>query len=150
MIKIENLSASYGGGDVISDISFELGEAEILVIVGKSGSGKSTLLKSLVPYFEKPYITSGSLDLPWANGKISMIFQDPSSSFNPIRTYKKQFVETLKANGFLHGTIVDMYKKIFDVFENLGLNDAERILNSCPCELSGGMNQRIALALAML
>ena len=74
-----------------------------------------------------------------------MIFQNPGASFNPVRSYEKQFRETLRS----HGRAYDA-QAVLDCLETLRLPDGARILKSCPYEMSGGMNQRIAIALAML
>lgn len=70
-------------------------------------------------------------------------------SFNPIRTYRQQFFETLKSHGLLQNP-AEMEAKILDIFSSLKLEGGEGILNSCPYEMSGGMNQRIAIAMAMV
>ncbi len=81
-------------------------------------------------------------------GRTGMIFQNPGASFNPIRTYRKQFQETLKSNGMFRGK--ETWQEVLRMLDSLGLADGERILDSCPYEMSGGMNQRIAIALTML
>ena len=79
---------------------------------------------------------------------MGLIFQTPGAAFNPIRSYKKQFIETLKSHGkYDKGSFLPSVR---DVFARLGLDECDRILASCPYEMSGGMNQRIALALVML
>ena len=79
---------------------------------------------------------------------MGFIFQTPGAAFNPIRSYKKQFIETLKSQGKYEKEA--FLPSVRDVFSKLDLPDCERILASCPYEMSGGMNQRIALALVML
>ena len=79
---------------------------------------------------------------------VGMIPQNPAAAFNPIRSYKKQFAETLKSHGkYEAGSFVE---QCLDTLGALGLTDAERILKSCPCQLSGGMNQRMAIALCLM
>ena len=80
--------------------------------------------------------------------KIGLVFQSPGASFNPIRSYRKQFIETLKSHGKYRKDA--FLPRVEDAFSKLGLADPRRILDSCPYEMSGGMNQRIALALALL
>lgn len=162
ILSLEGLCAGYGNGDVISDISFSLGRGEALCVVGQSGCGKSTLLKAVIGVFDMPEITGG--DIVFGSQRLSelspkqrarltssgmgLIFQTPGAAFNPIRSYKKQFIETLRSH--------EKYDKstflpsVRDIFARLGLDEHERILASCPYEMSGGMNQRIALALVML
>ncbi|MCC8050649.1 MAG: ABC transporter ATP-binding protein [Clostridiales bacterium] len=81
-------------------------------------------------------------------GRTGMIFQNSGASFNPIRTYRKQFRETLKSNGLFRDE--ESWQEVLQMLDSLGLADGERILDSCPYEMSGGMNQRIAIALTML
>lgn len=162
VLSLEGLCAGYGDGDVISDISFSLGRGESLCIVGQSGCGKSTLLKAVLGVFDRPLISGG--DIVFDSQRLSelspkrrarltssgmgLIFQTPGAAFNPIRSYKKQFIETLKSHGkYDKGSFLPSVR---DVFARLGLDECDRILASCPYEMSGGMNQRIALALVML
>ncbi|MDY4143202.1 MAG: ABC transporter ATP-binding protein [Oscillospiraceae bacterium] len=162
ILSLEGLCAGYGSGDVISDMSFSLGRGESLCIVGQSGCGKSTLLKAVLGIFDLPKITGGDIvfdsqrlsELPpkrraeLVSSGMGLIFQTPGAAFNPIRSYKKQFIETLKSHGkYDKNTFLPSVR---DVFARLGLEEHERILASCPYEMSGGMNQRIALALVML
>ena len=77
-----------------------------------------------------------------------MVFQSPGAAFNPIRPYGKQFIETLKSHGkYEKATFMERVKA---ALESMDLKDAEKLLRQCPYALSGGMNQRMALALAML
>lgn len=162
VLSLEGLCAGYGNGDVISDISFSLVRGEALCVVGQSGCGKSTLLKAVLGIFDLPKITGG--DIVFGSQRLSelspkqrarltssgvgLIFQTPGAAFNPIRSYKKQFIETLKSHGKYDKSA--FLPSVRDVFARLGLEEYERILASCPYEMSGGMNQRIALALVML
>ena len=162
ILSLEGLCAGYGRGDAISDISLSLSTGEALCVVGQSGCGKSTLLKSVIGVFDKPVISGG--DIVFDGCRLSelsqkrrcalttsgmgFIFQPPGAAFNPIRSYKKQFIETLKSHDKYDAK--SFLPSIKDVFSRLGLQDCERILASCPSEMSGGMNQRIALALVIL
>ena len=162
ILSLEGLCAGYGRGDAISDISLSLSTGEALCVVGQSGCGKSTLLKSVIGVFDKPVISGG--DIVFDGCRLSelsqkrrcalttsgmgFIFQTPGAAFNPIRSYKKQFIETLKSHDKYDAK--SFLPSIKDVFSRLGLQDCERILASCPYEMSGGMNQRIALALVIL
>lgn len=162
ILSLEGLCAGYGGEDVISDISLSLAPGEALCVVGPSGCGKSTLLKAVIGVFDRPVITGG--DIVFDSCRLSglspkqrrelttagmgLIFQSPGSAFNPIRSYKKQFIETLKSHGKYDKAA--FIPTVREVFERLDLPDCERILASCPYEMSGGMNQRIALSLTML
>ena len=145
ILEVSNLRAGYGEQVVVEDLSFGLRRGEILCLAGESGSGKSTVLKALI----------GSLDAKVFSGEIrmsgapaGMIFQNPGASFNPIRSYKKQFIETLKSHKKYDKT--KFQQQVGEAFAKVDLKDPERLLKECPYALSGGMNQRMALALAML
>lgn len=162
VLSIKNLSVNYGKQPVLSDISLDIKQGEIIGIVGESGCGKSTLLKAIFPKKASGLsIFSGSIafdhqdltavDRPgrdFCGKEIGMIVQNPKASFNPIRTYRKQFMETLKSHGLYGKT--DFEKQVLETFEKLNLSGGAEILDSCPYEMSGGMNQRIAIALAIL
>ena len=162
VLSVKDLSAGYGAGRMIADVSFTLAPGEILCLVGESGCGKSTLLKAVMGTTPGLKVLSGEIilegqslpELPQkerqriCTDKFGLVSQSPDSSFNPIRTYRKQFTETLKSHGkYDRSSFGDM---VADAFGKMGLNDPKRILACCPYEMSGGMNQRIALALALL
>lgn len=155
LLRATDLSAGYGGEDVIKKLSFELKRGEILCVVGESGCGKTTLLRALLGSAGRVETTGGSLEIAGKaimgdarHEDVGMIPQNPAAAFNPIRSYKKQFAETLKSHGkYEAGSFVE---QCLDTLGALGLTDAERILKSCPCQLSGGMNQRMAIALCLM
>lgn len=155
LLRATDLSAGYGGEDVIKKLSFELERGEILCVVGESGCGKTTLLRALLGSTGRVETTGGSLEIAGKaitgdarHEDVGMIPQNPAAAFNPIRSYKKQFAETLKSHGrYEAGSFVE---QCLDTLGALGLTDAERILKSCPCQLSGGMNQRMAIALCLM
>ncbi len=155
VLSVRHLSVNYGGQDVISDITFDLRKGEILGIAGESGSGKSTLLKAVFPMKAPGLVRSGGVIEFRADERkklcgeqAGMIFQNPKASFNPIRSYRKQFIEALKSHGKYKKK--NFEKNMIQIFEKLNLSDGKRILDSCPFEMSGGMNQRIAIALSVL
>ena len=161
-LRISGLCAGYGGEIAVADISFNLARGEILCVVGESGCGKSTLLKAILGMDSALRIPAGTVTLEGteltslaekerrklAARRIGMIFQDPGSAFNPIRSYRRQFIETLRSRGLYDPSAFE--GQAAQALGKLGLEDCKRILGSCPYEMSGGMNQRIALALALL
>ena len=161
-LRISGLCAGYGGEIAVADISFNLARGEILCVVGESGCGKSTLLKAILGMDSALRIPAGTVTLEgkeltalaekerWklAARRIGMVFQDPGSAFNPIRSYRRQFIETLRSRGLYDPSAFE--GQAAQALGKLGLEDCKRILGSCPYEMSGGMNQRIALALALL
>lgn len=163
ILETKNLCVSYGNTKILEDINISINQGEILGIVGESGSGKSTLLKSLVRLLPaNAKIEKGSVDYKNINlvklsneelrqirGKeISMVFQNSGASLCPIRTIEKQFVETVQSHENISKE--EIRKSIDEIFPKIHLKDVDRILKSYPFELSGGMNQRVGIALAML
>lgn len=163
LLRVEHLYAGYDGTDIIKDISFSLDENEILGIVGESGSGKSTLIKALAQIQGMNVnISSGNitfedrdfLNMSWQEkrklhgSRLSMVFQNAESSLNPIRKLGVQFYETINAHKAMDKKSAKELSE--QVLVSLGLNDTDRILTSYPFELSGGMAQRTAIALAVI
>lgn len=162
ILNLKNLSVSYGDINILKDIDLSLKKGEILGIVGESGSGKSTLIKSIMGildenasidgeiHFEGKDLASLSLkDYRKIKGKeISMIFQNPTEYFNPTRKISKQFIETIRSHNDISKQ--EIQKKSINTFKFLGLQDGKKIWNSYPFELSGGMNQRVAIALSIM
>lgn len=162
LLRINDLSVRYNDCDVedlqVIDADFSMSPGEILCIVGESGSGKSTLIKAIHGMAEL-CIAKGSISFKGSDmaglskndrrailgPELGLIPQNPYSSFNPIRRYEVQFKEALSAHNMEYSR-----DRVFEVFDKIGLRDGERILKSRPYELSGGMNQRIAIAVAFL
>lgn len=157
LLTVQDLCVSYGDGDVLSGVTFSMRAGEILCVAGESGCGKSTLLRAILgleplgAVVTGGHITFAGAELPapvprrLLGAEIGMIFQNTGASFNPVRSYEKQFRETLRS----HGRAYDA-QAARDCLKALRLPDGARILKSCPYEMSGGMNQRVAIALAML
>ena len=162
ILSVRELSAGYGETPSVAKATFSLRKGEILCLVGESGCGKSTLLKAIMGTTPGLRVLSGSIELEGKAltampekqrlalccDRLGMVFQNPGSSFNPIRSYRKQFIETLKSHGRYSAADFDAQTEA--AFAKLGLTDTRRILACCPYEMSGGMNQRIAMAIAML
>ena len=164
ILTVSGLTAGYDGGAsvAVADVSFTLHRGEILCLVGESGCGKSTLLRALLGVTPKLRIRSGSVTLDgteltalpdkarqaFTTERMGMVFQSPGASFMPIRSYRAQFIETLKCHGRYRAA--DFESEAAGVLARLNLTGAKRVLDSRPFELSGGMNQRVALALALL
>ena len=162
ILNLKNLSVSYGDINILKDIDLSLKKGEILGIVGESGRGNSTLIKSIMGIldenasidgeinFEGKDLASLSLkDYRKIKGKeISMIFQNPTEYFNPTRKISKQFIEAIRSHNDISKQ--EIQKKSINTFKFLGLQDGKKIWNSYPFELSGGMNQRVAIALSIM
>ena len=158
LLKFQNVNISYEKKQVLYDISFSLSSGEILGIVGNSGCGKSTLLKSILS-LEGPKVTKGDIlfkdmsllslnneDMRQIRGKsISMVFQESGIHTNPLKTVGDTVFESMRAHCAI--SKMDALDTAVHIFESLSLPDPERILSSYPFELSGGMNQRVGIAL---
>ena len=161
LLKFQNVNISYEKKQVLYNISFSLSSGEILGIVGNSGCGKSTLLKSILS-LEGPKVTKGDIlfkdmsllslnteDMRQIRGKsISMVFQESGIHTNPLKTVGDTVFESMRAHCAI--SKMDSLDTAVHIFESLSLPDHKRILSSYPFELSGGMNQRVGIALAML
>jgi ABC-type dipeptide/oligopeptide/nickel transport system ATPase component len=149
----------------LDGVDIDLYPGRITALVGGSGSGKSVLSLSILGLIEKPgMITGGEInfegrdlrkmtekDIRTIRGrKISIIFQDPSNSLNPVIKVKKHLYEVFSRSGQkLDGkqTEQDLFN---DVLTRVGLRNSQKILESYPFELSGGMCQRIMVAMGLL
>jgi ABC-type dipeptide/oligopeptide/nickel transport system ATPase component len=163
ILRYEHVDISYNGVKVIKDVSFTVDEGEILGIVGESGSGKSTLIKAAMGLLgETGLVTRGDI---WYKGKnlpdlsaaelrklngpeLGMIFQYAGSSFCPIRTVGAQLYESMTEHESLSKEAFRV--RATELLEKIGFENARRILDSYPFELSGGMQQRVGIAAAML
>ena len=166
LLSIKNLSVSFKTNKIlpaVRNISFDIFKGEALGIVGESGSGKSVTALSilkLLPY-PKAFHPSGKIFYRNKNilkmneeklqeirgNNISMIFQEPMTSLNPLHNIKKQISETL----FLHKQLSnkEAEEKIIELLNLVGFPDAKMRLNSYPHELSGGQKQRVMIAMAL-
>jgi len=150
---------SKGEVDALEDVNFSLDEGESIGIAGESACGKSTLGLSLIRMIQGGKITSGKITFDGESilelseskfnqlyrwKKISMVFQGAMNSLDPVYTIKQQFVEVLKQ----HKYEGDSEKLILDSIHSVNLD--ESVLKKYPHELSGGMKQRIIIAMALL
>lgn len=163
MLHIKNLTIKYHDQEVVKNVSLSVSPGEIVGIVGESGSGKSTLLRSILKLLGNGgRIISGSIEfrgrelnalafkeLRTIRGKeIALIYQHPALSFDPTVRLEKQFYEAGKVHGM--GDKSQVRRRAELLLEQMKFDDPERILASYPFELSGGMCQRAAIAMAML
>ena len=161
ILKIENLSVSFGKNDAVKNVSFGINKGETVALVGESGSGKSiTALATVnlidqaanisgsVKYCEKEIINSNSKDLRKIRGNdISFIFQEPMTSLNPLHTIERQLSESLKLHQGLKGPKV--LEKILDLLAKVGIDEAHKRVTNYPHQLSGGQRQRVMIAMAL-
>lgn len=163
VIRYDHVDISYKGKRVVHDVSFSVEEGEILGIVGESGSGKSTLIKAAMGLLGKDgLVTRGDIwykemDLPdlkpiemrkLCGPELGMIFQTAGSSFCPIRTVRAQLYEFMTEHKKIKTDAFE--NQAMELLEKFGFEDPKRVLDSYPFELSGGMQQRVGIAAAML
>ena len=163
LLRYDHVDISYNGFLAVKDVSFTLEPGEILGIVGESGCGKSTLIKAAMGLLGNDgMVTRGDVwykgknlpDLPpkelrKLNGpELGMIFQSAGSSFCPIRTIGAQLYETMTEHE--KTSKAEFLDRAMELLGKLGFEDGKRILGSYPFELSGGMQQRVGIAAAML
>lgn len=163
LLQYESVEISFGERAVIHDVNVSLQASEILGIVGESGSGKSTLLRAALGLLgENGVVTRGNLlyqgkNIPDLNeramrkirgAEIGMIFQNAEASFCPVRTIGAQIYESMAAHRRI--SRAQAREKALALFEKLKFKDGDRLWKSYPFELSGGMNQRVGIAMAML
>lgn len=164
ILEVQHLTVGYGNTPIVQEASLTLEKGEIVGLVGESGCGKSTLLRTLMMLTdENARVMSGSVlfegknlvdmteeQLRLIRGQdISMVFQNSAEACNPVQTISYHFWETMNSHGEKH-TRKDCDEKAAKLLRQLRLQNPERILKSYPFELSGGMNQRVGIALAMI
>ena len=163
MLEIKDLTIQYGDKlPVVENFSLSLKKGEIITIVGESGSGKSTVLSSILGLlpnggkiisgdiiYNGESMLSKSLN-QWRElrgTEITMISQDSGGTLNPIRKIGKQFVEYIQTHSKI--STKEAEEKSKDMFSKVNLEEPEIIMKSYPHQLSGGMKQRVGIAMAL-
>lgn len=167
MIKIENLSVAFDGTEVVKNVNLELKDGEILGVVGESGSGKSVTALTLMGLVaDTARVTSGrilfddvvlreaekpldrALYRKYQGAEMSMVFQEPMTSLNPTQRVGRQVEEMLRLHTDFAGD--EIREKVLETFEAVGLRDVRKVYESYPHQLSGGMRQRVMIAMAII
>lgn len=167
VIKVENLSVAFDGTEVVKNVNLELRDGEILGVVGESGSGKSVTALTLMGLVsDAARVTSGrilfdgvvlreagkpldkALYRRYQGAEMSMVFQEPMTSLNPTQKAGRQVEEMLRLHTDLAGE--EIRKRVLETFEAVGLREAEKVYQSYPHQLSGGMRQRVMIAMAVI
>lgn len=166
ILQVKNLSTSFftDSGEVkaVNGISFELEKGKVLGIVGESGSGKSVTAYSIMRILSFPgRVTGGEIffkgtDLlklsdkkmrEYRGERISIIFQDPMTSLNPVYTIGNQLDEAIRLHTARRGA--EVRERSLELLKLVGINDPARRIRQYPHELSGGMRQRVMIAMAL-
>lgn len=168
ILKIENLNVvfhtKYGHANAVTDVSLELKKGEKLGLVGESGSGKSVTSKSIIRLMPSPpaettghiwYEDVDLLSIPikemehYRGNRISMIFQEPMVSLNPLFTIGNQMGEVLRRHE-KHIRSAEVRSRVLDMLRKVDIPSPETRLRQYPFELSGGMRQRVMIAMSLL
>jgi oligopeptide/dipeptide ABC transporter ATP-binding protein len=170
LLEVRNLTTAFPNHDpnqkgmtrVVDGLSFDLVRGEVLALVGESGSGKSITALSLLRLVPKPgRIIEGELKLGGEDllglpvtemrkvrgGRISMIFQEPMTSLNPVVPVGAQVMEAISLHEEI--TRADARARTRELFNEVGIPDPEARLDAYPHELSGGLKQRVMIAMAL-
>ena len=164
LLQVESLSVAFGASaPVVRDVSFDVTKGQTVALVGESGSGKSVTALSVMQLLPYPFashpvgsikyrgeelIGAGQSVMRAVRGnEISMIFQEPMTSLNPLHTVDKQIAESLRLHKGLSGN--KARSRVLQLLEQVGIRDAAQRLGAYPHELSGGQRQRVMIAMAL-
>jgi ABC-type dipeptide/oligopeptide/nickel transport system ATPase component len=162
LLQVDSLNIRFGSAVAVDGISFSVGKEETVAVVGESGSGKSVTALALTRLLPAPPAcsVSGAIHLEGENiltlppsrlrqvrgGKIAYIFQEPSSSLNPVFSISFQIKEALQLH---RPEIKDRRAEIIRLLDLVGIREPEKRLDDYPHQLSGGMQQRVMIAMAL-
>lgn len=166
LLEVKNLTTEFklkrGIVKAVDNISFSIDKGEILAIVGESGSGKSVTSLSIMGLLQKPGRVAGgeirfkSQDLSTLSkkelqnirgNKISMIFQEPMTSLNPVMRIKDQLMESIMTH--MHLSKKEAQARAIEMLDTVGIPSAAQRANDYPHQMSGGMRQRVMTAMAL-
>lgn len=166
LLEVKNLRIEYpsrhGVHAAVKDLSFSIERGEIVGVVGESGAGKSTVGNGVIDLLSPPGFIAGGdvyLDGEKISGltneemrkvrgsKIGFIFQDPMTSLNPLFTVEHQLKETIHAN--MKVSDAEAYKRSLSLMNQVGIPQPENRLKQFPHQFSGGMRQRVVIAIAL-
>ncbi|WIX32076.1 ABC transporter ATP-binding protein [Salinicola sp. JS01] len=165
LLEIDKLSVTFqlptGAVTAVKEVSFSIAEGETLALVGESGSGKSVTSTATLRLLPELAQTQGAIRFDGEDllavtprrmrrirgNDISMIFQEPMTSLNPLHRVGRQIGEVLTKHKGLHGSA--KRRRVLDLLEQVGIPEPERRIDSYPYELSGGQRQRVMIAMAL-
>lgn len=167
ILNVKNVTTSFAMNgkfyDAITNINLTVNQNEILALVGESGCGKSTLATTIMGLHNLDYTKmSGEINFEGEfnlldisereyneirGAKIGMIFQDPLSALNPLKKIKNQIAESLLYHTKM--SKIERYDEVLNLLKKVGINNPELVANEFPYQLSGGMRQRVVIAIAI-
>ena len=168
LLEVKDLHVSFftpaGEVKAVGGISYDLNYGEVMGIVGESGSGKSVEAYSIIGLLQSPgKVIGGSITfegedvlakskeemIAFRGSKVAMIFQNPMTCLNPVYTIGNQLIEALKAHD--KGVSKEAAaKRAMEMLELVGINNVEKRMKQYPHELSGGMRQRVMIAMGLI
>ena len=162
LLRVNGLSVSYGPHEVVSDVGFELGRGQSLALIGESGSGKSTIARAVLRLLPSGGHATGRIEFdgqevlglserrfrPLRGRAIGFVPQDPGNALNPVRTIGAQAKEAAALRD--EPDTASRKRLILETFAQVGLENPQRVYDSYPHQLSGGMLQRVLIGLAVL
>ena len=167
LLDVRNLSVSFGAGKnkllAVDRVSFSIRKGETVALVGESGSGKTVSALSILKLLPYPAASHPSGEI-WFEGndllhkpdsemqeirgdRISMIFQEPMTSLNPLHSIEKQVGEVLKIHRGMDNAAA--HTRVLELLQKVGIRDPEKRLGAFPHQLSGGQRQRVMIAMAL-
>lgn len=168
LLEVKDLRVSFftpaGEVKAVGGISYDLNYGEVMGIVGESGSGKSVEAYSIMGLLQSPgKVIGGSITfedddilsydknhmIDFRGNKVAMIFQNPMTCLNPVYTIGNQLVEALRAHNKNISTS-DAEKKAMEMLELVGINNVQKRMKQYPHEFSGGMRQRVMIAMGLI
>ena len=168
LLEVKDLRVSFftpaGEVKAVGGISYELNDGEVMGIVGESGSGKSVEAYSIIGLLQSPgKVVGGSILFEGENvlefseqrmrnfrgNEVSMIFQNPMTCLNPVYTIGNQLIEALRCHNE-EVTHKEAYDRAREMLELVGIHDSARRMKQYPHELSGGMRQRVMIAMGLI
>ncbi len=160
LLSVNKLNIEIGTKQILRDVSLYMEAGEIISIVGESGSGKTTLIKSIMGILPPSgRVIQGEIAFDGhpvdservkslRGREIAFVFQNPGSYFDPIMKIKTQFINCIRR--YFDMTRGEAEAKAKTVLETLKFKDVQKVMDAYPHQLSGGMKQRVALALALV
>ncbi len=160
LLDVRGLSVAFGARKVVDRVSFTLERGETLALVGESGSGKTVTAQAVVRLVQgasfpdgevlfdgKDTLKVGEAELRRIRGgRITMVFQEPMTSLNPLHTIERQIAEIIQLHG---GRGREVRARVLELLHEVGIPDAESRLGAYPHQLSGGQRQRVMIAMAL-